>query len=79
MKRDNYLCQICLEKNRIKRADVVHHIKELRDSPSLAYDEENLIAICHACHNKIHKSGEKEKEESKKDFVIEFEPNEEIF
>src|SRR5699024_2424482 len=53
--RDNYLCQSCLSNKRIKKADVVHHIKELRDHPELSLTLSNLVSWCHTCHNRHHK------------------------
>lgn len=70
-----YLCQECLSRKRIKVYDVVHHIKPLLDHPELALAEDNLIALCHACHNRI---------ESEQGYVtkginfVEVEGNEEI-
>lgn len=29
----------------------VHHIKHSDEYPELAYDDNNLISLCHACHN----------------------------
>lgn len=65
--RDNYECQECkrsgkvsldiYEKNKNDRKKiklVVHHIKELKDYPELALDENNLETLCVDCHNKIH-------------------------
>jgi len=47
MKRANWRCEICG-----KRATEVHHLKYPRWG---AFDvPENLIAICHECHCKIH-------------------------
>lgn len=65
--RDNCECQECkrqgkvsldiYEKNKNDRKKiklVVHHIKELKDYPELALDEDNLETLCVECHNKIH-------------------------
>lgn len=51
---NNYggLCQRCLEDDMIKEADVIDHIQELKDNPDLALDNDNLIPLCHSCHNK---------------------------
>ena len=54
--RDNYLCQRCLKKGIIKRADVVHHIIEVKEDWSKRLDMNNLESLCHACHNAEHKS-----------------------
>jgi len=52
--RDNYICQHCLQENKITPADVVHHIKSLEEYPELALDPENLISLCNLCHNRKH-------------------------
>lgn len=77
--RDKHLCQRCLDNKRITKADVVHHIKELKDYPELGLEESNLVSLCHKCHNNEHKKGKKQKNESavKIDF-LEFKENEEL-
>lgn len=52
--RDHYLCQHCLKEKRITPADMVHHIKPLKDYWDLRLTLTNLISLCHACHNRIH-------------------------
>ena len=49
-KRDNNLCVSCLRQHRLKRADVVDHIKPYEHFPELALDMENLQCLCHRCH-----------------------------
>ena len=46
------LCQDCLEQGRFKRADMVHHVKPLRDYPELALEQSNLRPLCNRCHGK---------------------------
>jgi len=55
LKRDNYLCQRCLNNKKLKKADLVHHIVPLKDDASLRSKLTNLESICHPCHNKEHK------------------------
>lgn len=55
LERDNYLCQLCLKDKTLKPADLVHHIVYLRNDWSLALSEDNLISVCHQCHEHIHK------------------------
>ena len=45
------LCQDCLAKDIVKEADVIDHKIELKDDESLALNNDNLIPLCHACHN----------------------------
>lgn len=50
----HYICEKCGAP-----ADVVHHIKELvgndyYDNPEKCYGEDNLMCLCHTCHNNIH-------------------------
>ena len=69
LQRDNFECQDCwrrlreaAEKGiklfgsqaRIRRAEEVHHIKELKDFPSLSLDDDNLISRCVQCNNQRH-------------------------
>ncbi len=39
---------------KIRRADEVHHIRELREYPELAFVNNNLISLCSECHNIRH-------------------------
>lgn len=67
--RDNYECVHCRERlltaakegrrlysddARIRRAEEVHHVKELKLFPELCLDDDNLVSLCVKCHNKIH-------------------------
>ena len=54
LRRDNYLCKNCKRFGRIKEATEVHHIKHYEDYPDLALTNDNLISLCHSCHNKQH-------------------------
>ena len=53
--RDSLLCQECLRKGIYSKADEVHHIIELKDDVTKAYELDNLESICHSCHMKEHK------------------------
>ncbi|KHO62681.1 HNH endonuclease [Thermoanaerobacter sp. YS13] len=55
--RDKGLCQLCLKKGIIKTADVVHHIVPLKEDWSKRFDLDNLVSLCHECHNKLHSKG----------------------
>lgn len=61
----HYECQLCLKDGIYKRAEMVHHINEVRKRPDLALTREfidpvthekreNLIALCNSCHEKVH-------------------------
>jgi 5-methylcytosine-specific restriction enzyme A len=51
----NGLCLLCLIKyNEVVPNDVVHHIEELRENFDKRLSEENLIPLCHRCHNTLH-------------------------
>jgi 5-methylcytosine-specific restriction endonuclease McrA len=54
LKRDGYLCQECKKYGRRVAATTVHHVKELELYPELAFDDDNLVSLCDACHNKKH-------------------------
>ena len=69
MERDHYECQDCRKRlveagekgrrldgweRKIWRAEQVHHIRELREHPELALDDDNLTSLCARCHNIRH-------------------------
>ena len=58
---DNSECQTCKARGKYSPAEVVHHVKHLRDRPDLAlsiYDpdtgDRQLISLCRACHELEH-------------------------
>lgn len=53
--RDMGLCISCYHNKTIKYSQLVHHIIELKDDLSKAFDLNNLICLCESCHQKIHK------------------------
>ncbi|NNG67333.1 HNH endonuclease [Caldanaerobacter subterraneus] len=55
--RDKVLCQWCLRKGIIRPADVVHHIVPIKEDWSKRFDLDNLVSLCHECHNKYHSKG----------------------
>lgn len=58
--RDHYLCQLCLSAHFINSEGLsVHHITPIKEDPSLAYEEENLITLCSACHHKVEQDWKK--------------------
>ncbi|MBT2600957.1 MULTISPECIES: HNH endonuclease signature motif containing protein [unclassified Oceanobacillus] len=54
--RDNYLCQRCLKNKKRSKAQVVHHIIEVKDDWSKRLELDNLESLCHRCHNQHHKT-----------------------
>lgn len=56
LQRDHYECQHCKANGvrKIVKATHVHHIKELKDRPDLALEPDNLISLCHMCHEQAH-------------------------
>ena len=55
--RDRYikqhpLCERCQEEGRLTPVDEVHHIIPVSQSGRSTPD--NLMSLCHSCHNKIH-------------------------
>lgn len=49
-KRDDYKCQHCGSEKSLH----AHHVKTMREYPSLAYVAENGITLCWACHTIAH-------------------------
>ena len=54
LRRDNYQCRECRRYGRMTEATEVHHIKHADEYPELAFIDDNLVSLCHACHNKQH-------------------------
>lgn len=63
LERDHYECQRCNGRNvlgkpikriRLRKANTVHHISEVKDMPELMMEESNLISLCHECHDIVH-------------------------
>ena len=52
--RDNHLCQRHFALGQLRRAETVHHVREMEDYPELALDLANLQSLCKACHNHLH-------------------------
>jgi 5-methylcytosine-specific restriction protein A len=52
----NPMCEVCASEGRMTKADMVHHIIELR-TPIIGWehrlDKDNLQSICYECHNKL--------------------------
>lgn len=76
--RDCYLCQECLRQKRITKADMVHHIVEVKDDLTKALTLENLVSLCNPCHNKQDHGSKKSKNVQRKIKVKSFSPNEEM-
>ncbi len=54
LRRDGYMCRECRKYGKAVEATVVHHKKHADEYPELVYDMDNLISLCHACHEKAH-------------------------
>lgn len=61
LKLDRYECQLCKARGRYSRAEIVHHVKHLRDRPDLALSiwdpdtgERQLVSVCKTCHEQEH-------------------------
>lgn len=69
LQRDHYECQYCKAKKvrKIVRATHVHHVQELKDRPDLALEPDNLISLCHTCHEEVHDRLAKANEARKKE------------
>ena len=49
--KNHYFCEIC---NR-EKATICHHIQCIEERPDLRLRLDNLQAVCHGCHNELHK------------------------
>lgn len=52
--RDHLMCIPCAKNGNDVLATEVHHIIELAEDITKAYDLENLESICHSCHMQNH-------------------------
>lgn len=56
--RDKYLCQDCLMNGLYRPMDEVHHIQPLTpeniNDPEISLNPDNLVSLCHDCHEKRH-------------------------
>ena len=51
----NQICHRCLElKGDVVKAELVHHIKPVKDRPDLRLDPANCQALCRDCHEITH-------------------------
>lgn len=70
LKRDQYTCQQCGDKNRKGRGSrinlEVHHVIALCESRDHALDPNNLITLCRNCHYRTHNYGAKSAKRSGK-------------
>lgn len=63
MLKSGGLCVMCLKEGRITPAVDVHHVKSFMtaddevERTALAFDPDNVIALCKECHQKIHNGG----------------------
>lgn len=58
---DHNECQMCRRRHRVGPADLVHHVKYLKDRPDLALSifdpdtgQRQLLSVCRACHEELH-------------------------
>lgn len=74
LEEQHYECQECLKIGKITKADTVHHVQFVRKYPALALSKtytyqgknyRNLLAVCAACHNKLHPEKHKKKQKEK--------------
>jgi 5-methylcytosine-specific restriction protein A len=54
LRRDEYLCRQCKRYGKNTQATTVHHVQQLETHPELRLDSNNLLSVCHICHNTFH-------------------------
>lgn len=64
IKAQNYECQLCKRRGKVSRAKILHHVKQLKKFPELAYSrfyvdsagntQRQLLAVCFSCHEAEH-------------------------
>lgn len=58
MARDRWLCQDCLEREKVTAATEVHHVVKIAADRSRRLDVDNLRCLCGACHDERTSRGE---------------------
>jgi Restriction endonuclease len=51
LNRDMGMCRRCKK----LPADMVHHVKPLRDYPELGLELDNLMSLCNTCHEQVER------------------------
>lgn len=51
------LCEHCLSHGKTTPATEVHHIIPIASAPHLRMDTDNLMSVCHACHEELENGG----------------------
>lgn len=67
LKNNHYECVLCKANHKLARAEIVHHVNELKKRPDLAYSmyfidvdgkrKQQLVPLCFDCHELIHHRG----------------------
>jgi 5-methylcytosine-specific restriction endonuclease McrA len=78
--RDNFICQMCLEKATSKRKIQAHHLDRKYDCPEKALDLNNGVSLCETCHLRIVHSTHKNHKQFRVIFkrVVSWKRNEEF-
>lgn len=67
------ICPVCdVDHGLLVESDTTHHIVELREDFSLRLVEDNLIPLCHDCHNKLHANYTEKEKEYLKGIILKF-------
>ena len=53
---DNPACLDCMAEGVYTPSYIPHHIIDRLTCPELAYDTDNLMSLCNACHSRRHKA-----------------------
>jgi 5-methylcytosine-specific restriction protein A len=53
--QNNSVCEKCWERGRVTPTAEIHHIVPFISDIDLAYDYDNLVALCVECHKEAHK------------------------
>lgn len=51
------LCEHCMSRGKTEPATEVHHIIPIARSPGLRLVLDNLMSVCHACHDELEPGG----------------------
>lgn len=63
-RRFRHMCVYCWAEGKVIDGKIVHHVIEANEDNF--FDKDNLVLVCHECHEKIHSRYEYSNEENKK-------------
>jgi 5-methylcytosine-specific restriction endonuclease McrA len=58
IRKEEPLCADCIEKGKVTPATECHHKVKIKDAPHMRLSRDNVIQLCHECHQERTEKGE---------------------